>query len=485
MIVNMDPDTALLHRYAEEGSQNALAEVVRRHVDLVYAAALRRTGGDAQRAADVAQRVFVSLAKNARKLAHHPALAAWLHTATRNVAITLMKAEQRRRVVEAAAAKDPAIAPETAPNWNSLQPVIDSALDELPAADRVSIVLRFFQQASFREVAAALGVSEDAARMRTDRALQKLRKRLAARGVTSTAAALGLVLGQQAIMAAPAGVAAAALAQACATTPLSAGAFSFLIMTKVTAPLASGIIAASLTAGAWIYLAPGVSADELHLLQSENARLVQATGPTATEATLDAVAQEYVGRATNVAQLVRERFAARSGSSIPETDHARNEPHASRKTGSSADSTRALRHEDHGLATPRDSFLTFAWASDAADVDALARMIWMDPEVRQLAIETMAKQPKELVAQYPAPEQFYGFITAAVCLQAPPPGADVVQRRFDAMQPTELRPGRLKFPNNYEFQQTPEGWKWVLPESAVTRWLHVLNDSVLTKPAGD
>ena len=79
------------------------------------------------------------------------------------------------------------------------------------------------------------------------------------------------------------------------------------------------------------------------------------------------------------------------------------------------------QHRDHGIATPRDSLLTFAWANDAADADALARIIWFDPDVRQKALDTMAQLPPSLVSQYPTPEQFYGFILAALSLQAPRP----------------------------------------------------------------
>ena len=82
----MNDDTALLRRYAEEGSEAAFTELVRRHVDLVYGAALRRTGGDSHRAADVAQQVFTTLARQAQKLSRHTVLSAWLHTATRNAA---------------------------------------------------------------------------------------------------------------------------------------------------------------------------------------------------------------------------------------------------------------------------------------------------------------------------------------------------------------------------------------------------------------
>ena len=96
----MNDDAELLCRYANEGSESAFAELVRRHVDLVYGAALRRTGGDPHRAADVAQQVFTTLARGARKLSHHALLPAWLHTATRNAALNLMISEKRRQTRE-------------------------------------------------------------------------------------------------------------------------------------------------------------------------------------------------------------------------------------------------------------------------------------------------------------------------------------------------------------------------------------------------
>ena len=253
-------------------------------------------------------------------------------------------------------------------------------------------------------------------------------------------------------------------------------------MTKITTPLVSSVIAAGLTATAWIYLAPGVSAKDLQQLRTENAELSEATGPSATEASLDAVARDYAVRAANVAQHVRmhheektQMVATASSPKATETLSGKSVP-----TDNASDAT---RHRDHGIATPRDAFLTFGWAGDSADVDALGKMIWLDPDVRQLAIETMAKQPKELVAQYPTPELFYAFITAAASLEGPPPSADILERNFDRMQPTEVQRGRLKFPNRYEFQKTDQGWKWVLPKVAVTAWLHVLSDPVLTAPA--
>src|SRR5262245_34079153 len=130
----MNDDAELLRRYANEGSEAAFTELVQRHVDLVYGAALRRTNGDTHRAADVAQQVFTTLARKARSLSRHTVLPAWLHTATRNAALNLMISEQRRkaREQEAVADNDGAADQSSSLDWNRLRPVIDSAIDELP-----------------------------------------------------------------------------------------------------------------------------------------------------------------------------------------------------------------------------------------------------------------------------------------------------------------------------------------------------------------
>jgi DNA-directed RNA polymerase specialized sigma24 family protein len=91
-----DPDAELLRRYAEEGCEDAFAELVGRHIDLVYHAALRQLGGDAHRAKDVSQAVFALVARKAHALSRHGALAGWLHTTTRLTARRVIRNEQRR-----------------------------------------------------------------------------------------------------------------------------------------------------------------------------------------------------------------------------------------------------------------------------------------------------------------------------------------------------------------------------------------------------
>lgn len=210
----MNDDAALLRRYAETGWNPAFTELVRRHVDLVYRAALRRTDGNTHRAADVAQQVFTALARDAQKLTRHTVLAGWLHTATRNAALNLMISEQRHQARELAAQALAPAAEDSPLDWDRLRPVLDAAIDELPESDRTAVILRYLEQRPFAEIGAALRVSEDAARVRTTRALDKLREVLARRGLTSSSAAVGALVSSQPLISAPTGLATALAARA-------------------------------------------------------------------------------------------------------------------------------------------------------------------------------------------------------------------------------------------------------------------------------
>lgn len=283
----MKDEAALLRSYVEEGAESAFTEIVRRHVDLVYGAALRRTNGDAHLAADVTQDVFIALARHARKLSRHSVLSAWLHTATRNAALNRVMADQRRKAREQAAfALLPPSDAAGETRWENLRPVIDAAIDKLPEADRSAVVLRFLEQRSFAELGAVLRVTEDAARMRTARALHKLRDALARRGITSSVAALTTLIETQSAVSAPAGLAAAVGASAWVAAGNSAGAFTgiFLFMnTKIITTAITGLVAFGL--GVYFGLkhsapAPSAAANEVPAvaattpaLEQENLRL--------------------------------------------------------------------------------------------------------------------------------------------------------------------------------------------------------------------
>jgi len=232
----MNDDAALLRRFVEERSEAAFAELVQRYVNLVYRASLRRTGGDLHPSADVTQIVFTALAGNARRLSPDTVLGAWLHTATRNAAQKVMISEQRRRTRERAYAMETSSENVRAdPDWEQVRPVLDNAIDELPALDRTSLVLRFFERRTYSEIGAVLQIPEDAARVRTDRALDKLRTRLSRHGVTSTATALSIVISSEPLIAAPAGLAASLTVHslAAAGSGIALSALTSFMTTKI------------------------------------------------------------------------------------------------------------------------------------------------------------------------------------------------------------------------------------------------------------
>ncbi|MGO8700407.1 MAG: RNA polymerase sigma factor [Limisphaerales bacterium] len=195
----------LLRRYAADGSEPAFTELVRQHIDLVYSAALRQVNGDASAAQDVTQEVFTDLAHKASRLAGHASLTGWLYTSVRFQAAKARRAELRRQASEHAslAMNELLQTPDMPTAWLELRPVLDDVMHELNETDREAVLLRYFERKPLAEVGARLGLSENAARMRVDRALEKLRAKLSKRGITSTAAALAPMLAERAVDAAP------------------------------------------------------------------------------------------------------------------------------------------------------------------------------------------------------------------------------------------------------------------------------------------
>ncbi|HZM05958.1 MAG TPA: sigma-70 family RNA polymerase sigma factor [Candidatus Saccharimonadales bacterium] len=199
----------LLRRYVTERSEPAFAELVGQHIDLVYSAALRQVNGDVAAAQDVAQAVFTDLARKAPRLLRHSSLTGWLYTSTRYQAAKARRSDQRRiaREQEAYAMNQLLQSTDSDPAWHALRPVLDEAMHELSADDQEAVLLRYFEHQPLVEIGTRLGLTEDAARKRVARALDKLRTRLARRGITSTVAALSLALAERTVSAAPAGMA--------------------------------------------------------------------------------------------------------------------------------------------------------------------------------------------------------------------------------------------------------------------------------------
>ena len=238
--------TDLLTAYRSSHSEGAFTELVRRYTNLVYAVAQRRLA-NSPLAEEVTQTVFLRLAQAAPKVTGESALVVWLHRTTIHVAIDAWRSETRRRTREQQAAVMEATPAEDARLWSEMAPELDEALDQLSEEDREAVLLRFFAQKRMREVGQALGVSEDAAKMRVSRAVDRLRERLALRGVSCTAAGLAGLMAERSVEAAPAHLLPRLVALKFAASAGSTGTAMLLSNAKLAVALA-----ALLGVGLWL-----------------------------------------------------------------------------------------------------------------------------------------------------------------------------------------------------------------------------------------
>lgn len=473
----MVTDRELLLRYLRQSDEHAFDEFVRRYIGIVYSAALRRTGGRADLAEDVSQRVFTITARRAAWLVDHPALAGWLFRATRNAAIDALRSEARRETaLRSLAAMPDHSTPEPEVDWERLRPVLDAALDRLPERDRDVILLRFFHGLSFSELGQRLSMNENAARMRAMRALEKLRRILGRRGVDSSTAALSLLLAQPALASAPAGLAATVSASAMATAPavMVSGILPLLIMSKITAPLVTAVLVAGLLTTAWHRTVHATQSAEWVRVRQESERLAQLASRDNVTTRLAGLADRMARQDAPATRAATARDTATAAVSVATA-------HGSRVNSWYPESPRG--HQWCGQATPLDAGKSFAWACDSTDVEAIAKLIWFDPALRVRAQQILATMPLAVQAQYPTPEEFYAFVMAADALLHPPPVPDALS----GFQQVSLDEGRVAFrrdgssQNYHEYQQTPDGWKFVMPARGVERWPANLNSELLVK----
>jgi len=203
----MTDGQTLIVQYARTRSEVAFTELVSRYTNLVYSSALRLVDGDQHLAEDVTQQVFADLAAKAGSLPSEVLLGGWLHRRACFVARSRMRKERRRRIREHRFAEVTAMTDHSEDNLVGLKALLDEAINDLRAEERVPILLRFFERRDFRNIAQALGTTEEAAQKRVSRALEKLAASLTRRGFVASSALLATVLAEQAVTAAPAGFA--------------------------------------------------------------------------------------------------------------------------------------------------------------------------------------------------------------------------------------------------------------------------------------
>ena len=471
-------DATLLRRFAVEGSESAFSELVARYLDLVYSAALRQVNGDSGLAADICQSVFIDLARKARSIRPEAALAAWLHRATRLAALAALRSEGRRAAREQEVAlmheqNEPAV------DWNAFRPAIDAALDDLNDQDREAVLLRYFQQQPLREVAAALGLSENAARMRVDRALDKLRGVLAKRGVTSTTSALSVALTAQALTPAPAGLAATLSTSAVSAAAVSTTSTLLPLMASIKLKLGVAAVVAA-AVGTPLVLQHNANArlrdenlnlqmqtTELERLRRENAELAASRVDVSELARLRAQQSELmrlraeVGALREQARKLNAATAARTASS-PATAKSSPEPEGKEFIPTE-------KWTEVGADTPERAFQSFLAVLKAGDPARIASAVHWDVQWKDEITEDDKKLIEKSMQDYldmlkRAPNKLAAFRLGSI--------ADAGEERKRVYFSTRTTDG-TQIDSNFEMAYADGAWQPVLS----MRWLDRKNSS--------
>jgi RNA polymerase sigma factor (sigma-70 family) len=251
----MNDDMELVREYAARQSEPAFAALVERHINLVYSAALRQ-GGDAPLAEEITQAVFILLARKAETLRLDTRLSGWLYRTARYVAADALKSRRRRQHYEKEAFMESTLDnARTEEVWQELAPLLDEAMAGLGQTDRDALMLRYFENKSLREVGSALGTSEEAAKKRVARGLEKLRAFFARRGMAHSSAVIAGAVSANSIQAAP--IALAKSVTAVAVVKGAAASASTLTLIKGALKIMAWTKAKTVVVGIGIFLVAG------------------------------------------------------------------------------------------------------------------------------------------------------------------------------------------------------------------------------------
>jgi RNA polymerase sigma factor (sigma-70 family) len=500
----MADDGALIREYSQSGSEEAFAELVSRHLDLVYSTALRSLRGDEHLARDICQTVFIDLARKASRLANRSELAGWLYTSTCFAAAKAVRSQRRRLVREQAAEVVRHDFAETsqATDWDRIRPVLDSLMLDLKEADRQALLVRFFQRCSLAEVGTKLGLTEKAARMRVERALEKLRGLLARRGITSTGAALALVLAQQAVIAAPTGLGTAitATSLAIATTTGSLSIVNLITLMK-TKTIVLGILVVA-GAGTSFVLQHQTNAQLQEQIAGLRAQLAQAPSVQPSNEAIDKSELEQLRR--DNAELVRLRG---------EVTDLRRQVTASAKDQKEADErvratkmvseqeagkdllakspeipmVPANRWANVGFASPAAALETLNWSVANHDTNAFSNALMWDAQAKARAEALFANAPETVRQRFGTVDEviFDWWLNNSTPIAA----ARVLSQIDEGSNEASLveqhiyNDGRVR-ENSVQFERDNNGqWRRVIPPELMPKLEVVLNNIALVPSA--
>ena len=475
-------DSALLRDYADHQDEAAFAELVQRYLNLVYFAALRQVGYDTHRAEEVTQTVFTQLARKASTLSRHPTLAGWLFTTTRYLSSEARRTERRRLAREQEAYAMGTSANESPPTveWERVRPIIDDTLGELSEHDREAVLLRFFTHLPHAQIGQKLGISENTARMRVERALEKLHAALAKRGITSTATALGLALANQALASAPDGLAtkmvSAALigatkaTLATTTTTAATKLISFMSTTKVIL-VAGGLVSIAAAVITWQQWQTGQQ------LRVENAALHQQT----------------IALRAEIQQLLADKRSATSGPNAEPGDSTKSRTSDSladqqpdalttrRQPGGLPPASEAvqagmvavdLAARKSGRGTPVDTARTLLWYLQGGDIKHAADLLTFAPAEKEKLKDFIDTLPENIQDTYGSPARLIAFAMAGT--PRPITGVQLLSEThpddYTAIQHVriEYKNGEVR-EDDLQFHRATDGWTEVVSPTTVDR----------------
>jgi len=457
--VNDAPDQQLLREYVRNGSEAAFAELVRRHIDLVYSAALRMVI-DPHLAQDVTQAVFLAAARAASQLENSPVLCGWLHRTTRNLAAMTVRTEVRRRSREGEAAimnQDPC---ETDALWQQLAPHLDEALAQLSAADRDALLLRYFERKTARQIGTRLGLTEDAAQKRLVRALDRLRGIFLARGVTATVSALAGAISLEAVRADPAALAASVTATslAGAASTSTFGILNLMASKKVTFTLA-GLITAGLATTVFVQRQANRSLRaELEARDAQAAQIQSAAGQLPPSNPVDD--NELASLRAEHAELLRlrgEMALLRQQERQRSALAAQKQP-AHDTAPAKAEFITSDNWKDVGTATPQNAFQSFLATLKTGDPARIESAVQWDLKWKEDVTEEDQKLVEQSKQDYIEMLQRASKKLSAFNL-APQSQSETERTRvFFHM----LTPDGADVPSNFEMIRVDGQWKPVL-----------------------
>jgi RNA polymerase sigma factor (sigma-70 family) len=379
-------DSELLRRYSDARDERAFAELVSRHVGLVYSVAVRVVV-DPHLAEDATQATFGVVAKEARRLSSHPQLSSWLHRTAYNHAAKLVRTEMRRRAREQESYKMQATESAGGESvWERVGPHLDAALDRLSDKDRKIILLRFFEKKKAHEIGSVFKLSEAAVQKRLSRAVARLRTLVGAENISFSSFSLMLEAGTMASVPTnlSASVTAAALTGCVAVNGAGLATLKLIIMSKLKISAVSAILVAGVaTPIFWQHQA-------LKHLRKENAQLgeqVQLAEKfrAENEALLRGLAAKREQEPLSKGQF-SELMRLRSEVGLLRKDNqelARLRTPALQRPVSREEYLPAAAWANVGIDKPESAIQTFFWAGKQGDTNVLGNLLrWQrDPAI--------------------------------------------------------------------------------------------------------